>query len=78
MTTLFIFFGKFPEQAKKYIEEQSTLVLKGEIEMIGPNVTNELFPQHLLDAFKEQVVENVIEAERRDFEKGIEFEGVNK
>ena len=40
--------------------------------MIG----KELFPQHILDQFREKAFEETIEAERNEYEREFEFEEV--
>ena len=41
-------------------------------------ITEHLFPRHLMDAFREQALGVVKEEERREFEKGMEFEGAGE
>ena len=38
------------------------------------NVMNERFPRHLLDRLREKALEEVIEEERREFERELSFE----
>ena len=36
----------------------------------------EIFPRHLLDKFREEGIQRVIEEERKEFERELEFEEV--
>jgi hypothetical protein len=48
------------------------------VEMKELNVISELFPQHMLDRFREKAVEEAKEEERQDSAHEFEFEGVRE
>lgn len=52
-----------------------TLELKGEVEMIGLNATNELFPPHLRNIFRKISIEEAMQGKGRDLEIELDFVG---
>jgi hypothetical protein len=48
----------------------------GKIREVAGMRGKELFPQHILDQFREKAFEETIEAERNEYEREFEFEEV--